>query len=188
MSNYQALIVKAQQGDHFALNQLFTQWYPKVYNIAHRYFADAETAREISQQSFLQVQQKLGELKDPGSFKVWLYRTTINLCHLEARRIKNRKRHYEGYRKIRPNGLASDPEELYQKQEQTEIVLAALQKIPAEQRTVIIMKEYEGLKFREIAAVLDISENTAKSRLYYGLSALRKFFLTTDLKKEVHYE
>jgi RNA polymerase sigma-70 factor (ECF subfamily) len=67
-------------------------------------------------------------------------------------------------------------------------VLAALQALPEEQRTVIIMKEYEGLKFREIAEVLELPENTVKSRLYYGLRALRKFFLTTNLKREVYHE
>ena len=70
------------------------------------------------------------------------------------------------------------PEEGYQQREQSRQVLQALQKLPVEQRTVIIMKEYEGLKFREIAEILNISENTAKSRLYYGLKGLKKIFGT----------
>ena len=58
--------------------------------------------------------------------------------------------------------------------EKAQLIMRAIQQLPEEQRTVLILKEYEGLKFREIAATLDISENTAKSRLYYGLKALRK--------------
>ena len=74
------------------------------------------------------------------------------------------------------------------KKQQRALVLQALQQIPKEQRTIIIMKEYEGLKFREIADMLEISENTAKSRLYYGLKALRKIFESNQMKKDLNYE
>jgi RNA polymerase sigma-70 factor (ECF subfamily) len=180
------LITQAQRGDAHALNQLFTQWYRPVYNIAYRYFSDAERAGDVSQQVFLVIQEKLGQLRDPDAFRVWLYRTVINLCHTEARKTRTRRRHHE-----EAGGsprLAPGPEELYQRQERAQLVLAALQALPEEQRTVIIMKEYEGLKFREIAEVLELPENTVKSRLYYGLRALRKFFLTTNLKREVYHE
>ena len=61
----------------------------------------------------------------------------------------------------------------------------ALLKLPIEQREVVIMKEYEELTFREIAEILDKSENTIKSRLYYGLRALRKIFDSWKINKEV---
>jgi RNA polymerase sigma-70 factor (ECF subfamily) len=187
MEHTDHLIIRAQRGDRQALNQLFNSWYQSVYGIAYRYFGEAEPAKEVSQQAFIQVQQKLGELKDPASFRVWLYRMVVNLCHMEIRRNQTRRRRYEGYGNVRSMGLAPSPDELYEQREQTEMVLAALQQIPREQRTVIIMKEYEGLKFREIAEILEISENTVKSRLYYGLKALRNFFLNNDLKNEVYH-
>ncbi|HBX66585.1 MAG TPA: RNA polymerase sigma factor, partial [Balneolaceae bacterium] len=56
---------------------------------------------------------------------------------------------------------------------------------PVDQRVVVIMKEYEGLTFREIAGILDEPENTVKSRLYYGLSALKKTFDSWNINKEV---
>lgn len=187
MQNTPHLIRRAQQGDRQALDQLFTAWYETVYGMAYRYFGEAEAAKEVCQQTFLQVQQKLGELKDPGCFRVWLYRMVINLCHTEVRRSNTRRRYHEGYGRLRPVGTAPGPDELYQQQEKTEMVLSALQQIPEEQRTVIIMKEYEGLKFREIADILEESESTVKSRLYYGLKALRKLFLNNDLKSEVYH-
>ncbi len=187
MSDLRQLIIRAQRGERSALNQLFSQWYGHVYNIAYRYFADADAAAEISQQTFLTVQQKLPQLKDPTGFRLWLYRTVINLCHNEVRQVVTR-RHREG---IAANGFGATtpgPDECYQREERARLVLAALQRLPAEQRTVLIMKEYEGLKFREIAELLDLSENTVKSRLYYGLQAMRKFFSTTQLKKEIYHE
>ena len=66
--------------------------------------------------------------------------------------------------------------------------MAALQKIPADQREVILMKEYEDLKFREIAEILDVSVNTVKSRLYYGLNALRKLLTDCQLLNELYHE
>ena len=58
--------------------------------------------------------------------------------------------------------------------ELAEILMFALSQISTEQRSVVIMKEYEGLKFHEIAEILEVSENTIKSRMYYGLGALKK--------------
>jgi RNA polymerase sigma-70 factor (ECF subfamily) len=80
------------------------------------------------------------------------------------------------------------PEGVYQKKEMKEIVLATLQKIPDDQRKVILMKEYEGLKFKEIAEVLNVSENTIKSRMYYGLDAMRKILIEKNITKELYYE
>ena len=60
-------------------------------------------------------------------------------------------------------------------------ILECLQKLNKDQREVVIMKEYEGLKFREIAEALDISENTAKSRLYYGLKSLKKWLTEANV-------
>lgn len=182
------LIVKARAGDTRAMNKLFSIWYPRVYNWGYRYFGDKEMAAEISQQAFLLMQQKLGQLKDPASFKSWLYRTVVNLCHNETRRRKINQKAVERltYRSRRDTAPAADY--MYLKQERSKQVLDALARLPEEQRTVVIMKEYEELKFREIAEILNISENTAKSRLYYAYKAMRKFFLTQPQTKAIRYE
>lgn len=96
--------------------------------------------------------------------------------------------HREAAENVPRSLLVPGPDQHYQQSERTRLILQALQQLPEEQRIILIMKEYEGLKFREIAAVLELSENTVKSRLYYGLRTLRKFFLATDLKSEVYYE
>ncbi len=174
MDETRQLIIQAQQGDQFALNQLFSDWYRRVYNIAYKYFSDAQVAKEISQQTFVVLQEKLIQLKEPATFKVWLYRITMNQCHEYLRKQKTRTNYEEKY------GLASmqitpkTPDTLYENNEKAQLVMNAIQQLPEAQRTVLILKEYEGLKFREIADTLGISENTAKSRLYYGLKALRK--------------
>ena len=76
------------------------------------------------------------------------------------------------------------PEKEFQQKETEEIMTNILKTLPEEQKVVIIMKEYEGMKFREIAETLEISENTAKSRLYYGLKSLKKTIENSGLNLE----
>lgn len=74
-------------------------------------------------------------------------------------------------------------------QQQKELLTKALGKLSEEQRLVVIMKTYEGLTFQEIALILNESENTIKSRMYYGLNALRKVLIKWNIDKEaIRYE
>ena len=116
------------------------------------------------------------DIRDNNSLKFWLYKVARNQCYEEGRRklrhswlsiFKSREAHTKVDHYFHP-------ERKIYSAEKEEWVGELLQKIPEEQRTVIIMKEYENMKFREIAEVLEISENTVKSRLYYGLKSLRK--------------
>ena len=76
-----------------------------------------------------------------------------------------------------------------QQTELSDILQKALLEISEEQREVVIMKEYEGLKFREIAEVLNLSENTVKSRMYYGLDGLKKILEKRNINKNtIGYE
>ena len=176
MNETRQLIIQAQEGNQIALNQLFSDWYRRVYNIAYKYFSDAQLAKEICQQTFIVVQEKLAQLREPATFKVWLYRITTNQCHEHLRKQKTRTNYESTYGFSTLQISPKTPDTLYENNERAQIVMDAIQQLPKEQRTVLILKEYEGLKFREIADALDISENTAKSRLYYGLKALRKLY------------
>lgn len=179
------LIEKARDGSTRAMNQLFGQWYKRVYNIAWKYFAEEEAALEVCQQSFLAMQRHFHTLNEPAKFEIWLYRTVINQCHQEHRRQRQVRDLKSGFPKNNVPVAPERPDQTYQREEVTRLVLNALQQLPEDQRTVLIMKEYEGLKFREIAEVLDISENTAKSRLYYGLQNLKKILLSNQASKEI---
>ena len=82
-------------------------------------------------------------------------------------------------------GSFFNPDERIMEKEIGELVLECLGQLPDEQRAILIMKEYEGMKFREIAISLQISENTAKSRLYYGLKAMKKILEEKNYNKEI---
>lgn len=179
------LIEKAQRGNTRALNELFSLWYERVYNIAWKYFADEDLAMEVCQAAFVAVQRHLHTLQDPAKFQYWLYRIVINQCHLEHRQHKLQRGLKENYSQNIRSLHPEQPDQAMQREETTRLILKALQQLPEEQRTVLILKEYEGLKFREIADLLDTSENTAKARLYYGLQNLKKILLNNQASKEI---
>jgi RNA polymerase sigma-70 factor (ECF subfamily) len=80
---------------------------------------------------------------------------------------------------------ALHPDRVVSRNELRDILEKVLQEIPEEQRVVVVMKEYQGLKFTEIVEVLGVSVNTIKSRMYYGLSALKKILAQWQIDEEV---
>lgn len=191
------LLDRAAAGNHAALSKLVHLWQKRIYNFGLKYFGEHDLAMEITQKTFVTMCAKLHTLKDKAMFKSWLYSIASNYCHDEKRRSARWMQDSaqglslrEDSLHLRTNPLHSDdtPELQYQKEELAELLKKALATLSEEQRVVVIMKEYEGLKFHEIADILRISENTAKSRLYYGLDNLRKKLQQWNINKEtVHY-
>jgi len=176
INHSESLVEKSQKGDNHAFGKLVGLWFKRIYNVTFKYFGNHDLAMEVTQRTFIAVYDHLGSLKDIRSFKYWIYKIAINQCHEEDRRQK-RKNWFSIFLHDEANKIEEthfNPEKDYQQKELEEVMNNLLKLLPEEQKTVIIMKEYEGLKFREIAETLGISENTAKSRLYYGLNGLKK--------------
>jgi RNA polymerase sigma-70 factor (ECF subfamily) len=200
MMHADSLIVNAQKGDEKALNQLVGLWYKRIYNYVLKYCCDADLATEISQKTFIAMFRNVKKLNDVDRFKPWLYRIATNFCHEEERKKKRNKtvsltvsRKEDDATETMEVGHAEgnyfNPERGYQQLELEEVLLSALGELKEEQRSVVIMKEYEGLKFKEIAETLDTSENTVKTRLYTGLRNLKDILKRKNITKEtVYYE
>ncbi len=178
------LLARAKAGDQNAQGRIVQLWYKRIYNFGFKFFQDHDMAMEVSQKTFISMCRNLEGLNDNARFKSWLYKIAVNYCREEARKKKSSRsmsfdvvldREAEISAAWESSASRLDnPERQYRQQELAELLQVALMEINVEQREVVIMKEYEGLKFREIAEVLNISENTAKSRMYYGLDALKK--------------
>ncbi len=174
------LVQKIQAGDAQAFNKLVELWYNRIYQFALKMGGGHDGASEIAQKTFIQTYKHLGRLQDPERFASWLYRIAGN-CWMEEHRKESRRRSESlDEASLNTDTLGArkedSPEEVYHQEELSQLIRQALSRIPAEQRLVILLKTYEGLKFSEIAETLTIPENTAKSRLYYGLKALAKIF------------
>ena len=181
------LVQRLRRGDAGAYQLIVDQWHHRVFNFALRYSNDQHFASEVVQKTFIQVFEKIDQLKDPSKLKSWLYKIASNNCYNEGR-IKARV-HFSALDEQVPHRLDMEtPAKKYENAELKSLVENMLQKIPSEQRQVIIMKEYEGLKFREIAEILGESENTIKSRMYYGLDAMRKILNNNNLSKDIYHE
>lgn len=199
MMHSDPLIVRARTGDQVAQGKLVQLWYKRIYNFGFKFFLDHDMAMEVSQKTFISMCRNFEHLQDPSRFKPWLYKIAVNYCREEMRKKKvNRALPFdlvwnmdaEDSPKWESSAQRYDnPERQLQHSELSEILQKALLELSEEQREIVIMKEYEGLKFREIAEVLNISENTVKSRMYYGLDGLKKILEKKNINKNtVGYE
>jgi len=199
MMHSDALIQRAKQGDKNAQGRLVQLWYKRIYNFSFKFFMDHDMAMEVSQKTFISMCRNLPGLQEVSRFKAWLYKIAVNYCREELRRKKNNRmtpfenvwnNEVENSPVWELSGNRTDnPERQLQLSEVSDFLQSALMEINEDQREVVIMKEYEGLKFREIADALNISENTVKSRMYYGLDSLRKILEKKNINKDtINYE
>jgi RNA polymerase sigma factor (sigma-70 family) len=194
MMHSDTLITRARQGDQNAQGKLVQLWYKRIYNFSFKFFLDHDLAMEVSQKAFISMCRNLGSLQDIARFKPWLYKIAVNCCREEARKRKGNRslsfdvvwnREAEDSPRWESSAQRYDnPESQFHQGEMSDILQEALRELNQEQREVVIMKEFEGLKFREIAEVLNISENTVKSRMYYGLDGLRKILERKNITKD----
>src|SRR6185437_1849216 len=138
-----------------------------------------EDARDVCQETFLRAYRALGGFKGQAKFSSWLYRIALNLCRDWIRRERRTPvaQAPEGVDLIELAGETSPSdsvEELVARREISCAVARAMADLPEEQRTAIILKEYHGLTFQEIADMLECPLSTVKTRLYQGLSVLRR--------------
>ena len=190
-----ALIQQFLNGETGAFNTLVWRWEKPLFNFINRTVGNEDTAKDICQTTFIRTYKELRKLRDPEKFSPWIYRIALNLCRDEFKKNKNRRFLYlddllanqdsDDYSVQLPDQEAQTPEDALNNQQIGEILKWALMAIPEEQRVVIIMKQYQGLKFIEIADILKQPVNTIKSRLYYGLNALRKILVESKYSKEV---
>ncbi|WP_026166601.1 RNA polymerase sigma factor [Gracilimonas tropica] len=180
------LVQDFRGGNHQAFNTLVSRWQDRIHHFAYRFFASSDDAAEITQKTFIKAYHKLDTLDDVEKFGSWLYTIANNLCLDELKRVgRKRATSYEALKTAPQTETATSADGQILRNEGLVLLHKALLQLPVDQRVVVIMKEYEGLKFREIAEILDESENTIKSRLYYGLSSLKKTFDSWNINKEV---
>jgi RNA polymerase sigma-70 factor (ECF subfamily) len=175
------LLISVQAGDTNSLGVLVGRWERPLYRFVYRMMPRPEDASDICQETFLRVMNKAHRFKRGSRFSTWLYQIALNLCRDQARRKRRWSKIVDDQREVdervdpspQTRGPGTDPSHAAERNEAHRAVLSALDKIPAEQREVLIMKEFEGLRFREIAEILDCPESTVKSRMYYGLNGLK---------------
>ena len=173
------LVARAQGGDVDSFNQLILRWERPIYALAYRVIGREEDARDVCQETFLRAFRALPGFKGQAKFSSWLYRIALNLCRDWIRR-QRRAPVMQAPEGVELMDLASERgpvesiEDLVSRRVLSEVVAEAMTLLPEEQRTAIILKEYHGMTFQEIADLQACPLSTVKTRLYQGLSVLRR--------------
>ena len=173
------LVSRSRGGDLDSFNQLILRWERPIYALAYRVIGREEDARDVCQETFLRAYRALPGFKGQAKFSSWLYRIALNLCRDWIRR-QRRAPTVQFAEGVDPTELASDQgpaesiEDLVARRELSGVVEEAMALLPEEQRTAIILKEYHGMTFQEIADLQGCPLSTVKTRLYQGLSVLRR--------------
>ena len=175
------LVSLLQQGDEGAFRVLVRQYQDKTFRIAYAITLDREESRDIVQEVFLKVHQKIKTFKGEAKLSTWLHRITINQCLNWQRRWKRRFRwHHQPLERDESGDypeLGTDDETpvvLCHEKEFEMMFQEKLRGLPDEARAVFVLKEVEGLSYDEIARVLNIKRGTVSSRLFYARQSMKE--------------
>ena len=173
------LVARSRGGDLDSFNQLILRWERPIYAFAYRVIGREEDARDVCQETFLRAFRSLKGFRGQAKFSSWLYQIAMNLCRDWIRR-QRRARTVQLAEGVDPAELAAEQgpvesiEDLVSRRELSAVVEEAMTLLPEEQRTAIVLKEYHGMTFQEIADLQGCPLSTVKTRLYQGLSVLRR--------------
>ena len=179
------LISECKGGNSAAFGTLVSRYEDRLYNTVVRLVDNAEDARDVVQEAFLHAYLSLHAFKGDSLFFTWLYRIAVNT----AISMKRKKRHVL---RIQPGGEDKntidplDPSESTQPGRSLEMaederkVHEALNKLSEEHRTVLILKDMEGMKYEDMAEILGVPIGTIRSRLHRARLEIRELFLQED--------
>ena len=170
------LIVLCQHKDSRAFEELIKRHQRTVYALLYRLAPDWNDTADLAQEVFIRMWRSIGNLRNPSAFRSWLSQIVTNLFYDELRKrprqlptismdepLDNEEGSDATTRDIRDK--AAGPDELCQRNELTEIVRQAMTRLPEQFRTAIILREFEGLSYEEIALITHTEIGTVKSRI-----------------------
>lgn len=175
------LVKQFQAGDHRSFDELMLRYQEKVLNTCFRFVGDEDDARDATQDIFVKVYRALDAFKPKAKFSTWLYRIAVNHS-LNVLRSKKRR---AWIKRLSLNagdqheiGLipdhANNPENAMDREEKFKRVHQMLDSLKEEQRVAIILHQFEGLSYKEIAAVMNISVSAVESRIFRARQKLAK--------------
>ena len=178
------LIEKARMGSESDFEALILSCQGKAYSMAYRYFNNPEDAMDALQESFLKIYRSLGTFKGESSFQTWVYRIEANTCCDMLRKKKARitteslvKMDGEDEYTLEIMDASMGPEERAIHQEMTGYILHCLEKLPLEQKEIIVLRDIQGFSYEDIAEILNINPGTVKSRISRARMKLREIYV-----------
>jgi RNA polymerase sigma-70 factor, ECF subfamily len=173
-----ALVEKAKAGDREAFRTLVVRYQRKVYAVALGIVKDRDLAWDVAQEAFVRVHQHLGEFKAEASFSTWVLRIGSHLAIDAIRKERRSSKEdidevreadvHEGGEGILATALGNDPQQNALRRELAGKMTEALAQLPEKHRTILVLREVEGLSYEELAERLGIHKGTVMSRLFHA--------------------
>ena len=174
----QGLVTRARAGDAGAFRSLVVRYQRKVYAVALGIVRDPDLAWDVAQETFVRVHRHLGEFKGESAFSTWVFRIASHLAIDSVRRERTSAKDdleeageaalAEGGEGILATALGTNPQESALRRELLDKIGEALDRLPEIHRTILVLREVEGLSYEELAERLDISKGTVMSRLFHA--------------------
>ncbi|HEY3158755.1 MAG TPA: sigma-70 family RNA polymerase sigma factor [Vicinamibacterales bacterium] len=179
-----ALIERCVAGDERACADLVAAHQRTVFNLALHLLGDRDEALDLSQEVFLRVFRTLSRFRGQSALRTWIYRIVVNQARNRQRWWRRRRRtdlvslddHLTRCGEIEATSEVL-PDRLLASKETAARIWAAMEQLPFDQRTALVLREVDGLRYEEIAFSLDVAVGTVKSRLTRARQALREELL-----------
>ena len=169
------VLARVAAGDGNAFVHLVESHQDRLLRLCERLLGDAEEARDAVQDVFLKVYRKAGEVRPQGQVYTWLYRVAVNHCFNKLRRRKLvRFLRWESAgddadAPFDPPDAAPDPAAAFDARQRWQTTRRAIAALPDNQRAVLVLARFEGLSYKQIAEVLEITEGAVESRLFRAM-------------------
>jgi len=173
------LMLRVKEGDEEAFRQIVKQYQKTILDLCFRYVGNPEDAEEVTQDVFINLHKAAGSYEPKAKLSTYLYRIAVNLS---LNRIRDRKWKrfvpLEFLRRGEENRPVSseirEPDSLLEQKEKQQAVRNAIDSLPTNQRTAVILKRFQGLSYEEIAEVMNCSVSAVEARLHRAKQALQK--------------
>ncbi len=173
------LVLRVQQGDKSAFDFLVIKYQHKIIQLVNRYVKDPSEAQDVAQEAFIKAYRALGNFRGDSAFYTWLYRIAINTAknYLVSRSRRSSDYHVdiqdaEALENAPQLQGMETPERLLLNQEIIDTIKTAIDKLPEEMRTAIMLREFEGMSYEEIAEAMDCPVGTVRSRIFRAREAI----------------
>jgi RNA polymerase sigma-70 factor (ECF subfamily) len=182
------LIEQHRRGEARAFETLVKRYQRRVYCLAYGIVHNPEDAMDVSQEAFVKVHRYLDKFEGSASFYTWLYRIVVNLCIDHLRRTSkacaveyddaiDRSQDVLAAADIVPSRQGSDPSQVLRNKETLGHIRAGLAELTPNHRAVIVMRELEGLSYKEMAKIMECSKGTIMSRLFHARKRLQAYLI-----------
>lgn len=165
-------ILMAQKGDGDAFCALIGKYENKIYNIAYKFMQNSFDAQDAAQDAIIKMYRSIRKFSFQSAFSTWMYRVVANTC-LDALRARRPSVPMEEYSDAAVS-REGNPDEQAENSELGRGIRTAVEELSEKYRSVLVLKDMEGLKYEEVAEILSITPGTVKSRLFRAREKLRK--------------